>query len=105
MSDNNDYYTFKEFIQRDKKCVNTNTAEVITPKTLELTDADLQFLTTQTGLSVHEIKLLFNKFMENNPDAKVDRQEFVTLYSSLRYEEADRLNEISEFIFRAFDSG
>jgi len=33
-----------------------------------------------------------------------DKKEFVSLYDKLRPEPADKLNEISEFVFRAFDS-
>jgi hypothetical protein len=78
---------------------------VVPAKAAGLTDVDYTFLTTQTGLSNAEIKSLFDKFMSNNPDAKLDKKEFVQLYTQLRPENDQNLDEISEFVFRAFDSG
>lgn len=72
-------------------------------KNPELVNADYAFLTAQTGLSQPEIKNVFDQFMANNPDGKLDRQEFVRLYSKLRPESPELLDEISIFIFRAFD--
>ncbi|CAF0713655.1 unnamed protein product [Brachionus calyciflorus] len=77
---------------------------VIPPKNPELTEADYGFLTAQTGLSRAEIKNVFDQFMANNPDAKLDRKEFVRLYDLLRPEPPELMDEISEFVFRAFDS-
>ncbi len=74
-------------------------------KTSDLTDADYQFLISQTGLPKDDIKILFDKFMSNNPDAKLDKKEFVQLYTELRPENDQNLDEISELVFRAFDSG
>ena len=42
--------------------------------------------------------------MVGNPDGQLDRKEFVKLYSSLRYESPELLDEITEFIFKAFDA-
>ena len=74
-------------------------------KSSDLTDADYQFLISQTGLPKNDIQILFDKFMSNNPDAKLDKKEFVQLYTQLRPENDQNLDEISEFVFRAFDSG
>jgi hypothetical protein len=74
-------------------------------KSSDLTDADYQFLISQTGLPKDDIKTLFDKFMSNNPDSKLDKKEFVQLYTQLRPENDQNLDEISEFVFRAFDSG
>ena len=68
-----------------------------------LSKADYSFLTSQTGYERHEIKDIYQKFMHNNPDGKLDKQEFVRLYSKLRPERPELLDEISIFIFRAFD--
>ena len=51
-----------------------------------------------------DIKELFDKFMAGNPDGQLDRKEFAKLYSSLRYESPELLDEITEFIFKAFDA-
>jgi Ca2+-binding EF-hand superfamily protein len=49
------------------------------------------------------VEELFAKFSANNPDGKLDKDEFVRLYTSLRPEKPERLDEISVQIFRAFD--
>ena len=71
------------------------------PPTLK--SADVKFLTKQTGLDQATIKNTFDKFMANNPDGQLDRKEFVRLYDELRPESMDRLDEISQYVFRAFD--
>ena len=76
----------------------------IPPKNPELTETDYNFLTAQTGLSRAEIKNIFDQFMANNPDAKLDKKEFIRLYDVLRPEPPELMDEISEFVFRAFDS-
>lgn len=76
----------------------------LAPKTPSLTDKDLEFLSSQTGQPRESIKEIFEQFMANNPDGKLDRKEFVVLYSKLRPESPDQLDEISGFVFRAFDS-
>ena len=68
-----------------------------------LSEADYSFLTSQTGFTRAEIKHLYDQFMDNNADGKLDKQEFVRLYSKLRPEPPELLDEISIFIFRAFD--
>ena len=47
------------------------------------------------------MEYLFNDFNLSNLK---DKKEFVNLYDKLRPEPADKLDEISEFVFRAFDS-
>ena len=69
-----------------------------------LTERDLDFLSQQTGQNKTTIKEIFEAFMANNPDGKLDKKEFVRLYSQLRPESPDKLDEISNFVFRAFDS-
>ena len=70
----------------------------------DLSEKDFQFFSAQTGLTKPEIKSILEKFNENNPDSKLDRAEFIRLYSTLRPESNDQLDEISHFIFNAFDS-
>jgi Ca2+-binding EF-hand superfamily protein len=73
-------------------------------KPAELTKKDYDFLVQQTGLQKPEIKAVFDKFNANNPDGKLDKKEFVRLYDELRPEPPEVLDEISEYVFRAFDS-
>lgn len=74
------------------------------PVPKDLAESDYVFLIGQTGMSREEIKELFDQFMKNNPDAQLTKKEFVKLYTSLRYESTELLDEITEFIFLAFDA-
>jgi Ca2+-binding EF-hand superfamily protein len=78
--------------------------EPTTNKPLQLSESDYTFLINQSGLSRLDIKELFDKFMAGNPDGELDRKEFSKLYCSLRYESPELLDEITEFIFKAFDA-
>ena len=69
-----------------------------------LKDSDIKHLSAQTGLDKTVIKNTFDKFMANNPDGQLDRKEFARLYDQLRPEPAERLDEISEYVFKVFDS-
>lgn len=69
----------------------------------DLTESDYAFLIMQTGQTRSDIKQIFDQFMANNPDGKLDKREFVRLYANLRPEPTELLDEISESIFRAFD--
>jgi hypothetical protein len=82
----------------------TNMNINIQPRPTELSEADYTFLASQTGMNRQDIKQAFDKFNTNNPDGRLDRKEFVNLYISLRPESPERLDEISEFVFRAFDT-
>jgi Ca2+-binding EF-hand superfamily protein len=52
----------------------------------KLTDKDIKFFMDKTDLTKAEITDLFAKFNNNNPDGKMDRAEFMKLYTSLRKE-------------------
>ena len=69
----------------------------------KLSNSDYKFFTKQTGLKKEEITHLFDKFNQNNPDQLLNKQEFVNLYIELRPEPKEHLEEISEYIFKAFD--
>lgn len=73
-------------------------------KPKDLTNKDYEFLSSQTGFLKSDINAIFDKFNLNNPDAKLDRKEFVRLYQELRPEPSDILDEISEYVFRCFDT-
>lgn len=77
---------------------------VVPPKNPnDISEADYNFLTSQTGLSRAEVKALLDKFNANNPDGKLDKKEFARLYDELRPEPPELIDEIAEFIFRGFD--
>ena len=73
-------------------------------KPAKLTDKDYKFLTGTTGLSKDVIDKTFQQFNANNPDGKLDVNEFNRLYQSLRSEPVANLDEIDDLVFRAFDS-
>ena len=66
---------------------------------------DFKFLVKHTNFTENEIKELFEIFMNNNPDGKLDKVQFVQLYSTLRPEGQNKLEHISQFVFNAFDQG
>ena len=65
---------------------------------------ELDNLAMQTGFSRAEVKNIYDQFVANNPDGKLDKREFVAFYSKVRAEPVDRLDEMCEFVFRAFDT-
>ena len=73
-------------------------------KPATLTKKDYEFLIQATGSKKEEIDVIFREFNANNPDGKLDKNEFIRLYDKLRPEPPELLDEISTYIFRAFDS-
>ena len=69
-----------------------------------LTSKDIKFFVSNTGFSEEQVTTIFNEFSQNNPDGTLDKNEFVKMYTLLRPEAVDRLDEICAQIFRAFDS-
>jgi Ca2+-binding EF-hand superfamily protein len=69
-----------------------------------LTKKDYDFLVHATGSQKAEIDAVFKEFTANNPDGKLDKQEFIRLYDKLRPEPPELLDEISNYVFRCFDS-
>ncbi|CAF3853880.1 unnamed protein product [Rotaria sp. Silwood2] len=55
------------------------------------------------GLSSDEIINWHKKFFDENPDGRLDRAQFRKFYRILRNEAPDRLNDMCDHIFRAFD--
>jgi Ca2+-binding EF-hand superfamily protein len=50
-----------------------------------------------------EIDSIFREFNAKNPDDKLDKNGFIRLYSKLRPESRELLDEISNYAFRTFD--
>ena len=70
----------------------------------KLTKKDNDFLMHSTGSDKATIDAVLNEFNANNPDGKLDKQEFIRLYDKLRPEPPELLDEISNYVFRCFDS-
>lgn len=73
-------------------------------KQAALNKKDIEFLTKSSGMSKEAIEALFKQFNADNPDGKLDRAEFAKLYPKMRNEPVANLDEISNFVFTAFDS-
>ena len=82
---------------------NNNNNDNSLKKIRKLGEKDLNYLSSSSGLSKEDIKQIYDQFMQNNPDAQLNKSEFIQLYNKLRPEHPHLLNEISEHIFRAFD--
>ena len=68
-----------------------------------LTDSDYEFLISLTGLTKKEIKESFELFKIDNPDLRLNKNEFINLYDKFKPEQAEAVNQIAEHAFRAFD--
>ena len=80
-----------------------DTKPVVIPPKKDLSESDYNFLTAQTGKSRSEIKQLYDDFMTGNADGKMDKREFCRIYDKLRPEPPELIDEISVFVFDAFD--
>jgi Ca2+-binding EF-hand superfamily protein len=79
------------------------TRPVKTQTKTSLTEQDVEYLSKQTGESKADIKEIHELFLKSNPSGYLSKKEFVNLYTKLRPEEPEKLQKISNFIFRAFD--
>ncbi|CAF3447431.1 unnamed protein product [Rotaria socialis] len=68
-----------------------------------LSERDIKFLCSQTGLPENEIRTWHEKFFHDNPDGRLDRDEFRKIFRILRQESPDSLDNICDHVFRAFD--
>ena len=67
------------------------------------TEKDFKFLTSLTNLDSAEIEEIIQSFVSTHPDGKMSRDEFCSLYHSLRKESPDIVSGLSDNIFRALD--
>jgi len=51
------------------------------------------------GMSKDQIDQIFGDFNANNPDGKLNKQEFLVLYDKLRPEPRELLDQISDNVF------
>lgn len=78
-------------------------AKKVSKKPSKLSSKDVTFLTKQTGMTKDQVTAFFKKFNENNPNGALDRPAFTRLYIELRPEPEDKINEIANYVFSAFD--
>ena len=80
--------------------------ETINPKNdpTKLTETDYKFLIAQTDLTREQIIYMVEKFDTNNQDGKLDINEFVRLYTELRQEIPELVEQTARHIFKGFDA-
>jgi Ca2+-binding EF-hand superfamily protein len=78
-------------------------SKLIKPKKSVLRSRHLTFLSQQTGLTFSQINVIFRKFVEEFKDGNMTKEDFVKLYSELRPEPKEQLEEIASYVFTAFD--
>ncbi len=88
---------------KTSKEVSSNIKPNQSSQPIELTQTDIDFLTYATSFSKSEIQNIFDSFIKNNPDAQLNQNEFIRIYNELRPEPIELLDDISVFVFRAFD--
>lgn len=69
----------------------------------KLKPADLKYLSQQTSLSNEAINQIFTRFCDENVSGYLSKSEFVKFYCSLRDEPDEKIRQIAEFAFNAFD--
>lgn len=72
-------------------------------KKASLRPRDLKFLCHQTGLPQNQIVMIFEKIFNENHTGDLALHEFITLYSELRTEPKEQIEEIAKYVFSAFD--
>jgi Ca2+-binding EF-hand superfamily protein len=82
------------------KMGNKNGKKIVPQK---LSSKDIKALAKSSGLSEEEIVSLFDMFRANNPDDRLNKEEFAKIYQTLRKEPVANLDEITDFCFRGFD--
>ena len=74
-------------------------------KRFELKKNDFKSLNKITNLPENVIKEIYEKFKQINPNGFLNKWEFFELYTRLRPEGHKKLENISQFVFHAFDKG
>lgn len=69
----------------------------------QLTKSEIRRLCKKSGLKESTVIRISQKFYENCPFGSLSKAEFISLYSSLRYEPDEQIKQISGLIFNAFD--
>lgn len=67
-------------------------------------ELDIIFLGAQTGYSRDKIISIYDEFIKNNPNGKMNKSEFVQLYSKLRNKPQHIIQSISLNAFKVFDT-
>ncbi len=68
-----------------------------------ISNYSIDLISFSKGLSSDEIYTWHERFFHDNPDGRLDRTEFRKLFRLLRQEPPERLENICDHVFRAFD--
>ena len=97
----------KQKLNKNEKPVNKPDDKPVSNTSNKTTNAsehiDFPYLVETTGMTNQQIRTIFDEFKSNNPDGQLNKNEFFVLYSKLRPEPKEYLDEISNYIFNAFD--
>jgi Ca2+-binding EF-hand superfamily protein len=74
------------------------------PKSPDLNPVDYTFLYEHTGKSREEIDGIFKKYNLNEPNAKLSKNDFKSLYQDLHPDSSTLVDDIAEQVFYAFDA-
>lgn len=92
-----------EPIKTDEASDQTNTSKKTSTKT-ELTEDDIEFITTHTDFNRQTVLRWFASFKNQCPDCLLDKQSFITFYKNLIPGNCEVKEEFAEAVFQAFDS-
>lgn len=92
-----------DLIKINREQASISSEEATQDSKIHLNDDDYTFLMEQTHLERNDIENLHKKFLSYSCDGKLNKKNFVKLYSSLRPEADEQLKMISEYIFDCFD--
>lgn len=82
----------------------SNKPIVSSSKKSSMNEKDLTFFANHSRLQKAEVQEIFDRFNLNNPDGKLDKNEFVRLYRDIRPETPQNIEAISSYVFKCFDT-
>lgn len=65
----------------------------------EPNQVDYEFVANQTNLSKNRIKEIFDEFLRNHEDGRITRKDFAFLYSHLKPEETEMVQQYVESVY------
>lgn len=68
-------------------------------------EKDYEFLASQSGIGIADLRELFDSFLLTHPDGKLNRKEFADLYHKLRTQSADQIDRLTQSVFKALSMG
>ena len=70
---------------------------------VKLSEKTIAYICNETNQSRFEIEKLVENFFEETKKDYLDKKDFIKLYCSLRAEPEEKLSQIADYVFHAFD--